>query len=490
MPRPMRPAPRQAMAGRATVMRQNPRAAGFCSSSRSRSPRPRLGQRAAACHEILAADRAADGQKGSCQRRRDPGQFRHRNQQRQAEAQILPHVAMFRQHDPLAPVAGIGQAVVRAAAIHPLLAFAGVMMRQRKVRPAIAKTLAHRDAFGIERVGDAADRSLRAFLVDVPALEMLDRAGIHDDQRRMDDRPGIHQRRRQRIAARLDHAGKGAPDHIERMIGGIKRKYADRQPLGADGDGDFERSVLARQPGQRAGLGKARRLRDCRRRARPWQRSSSRMSPAAGTPPVHRSDAARAAVRYRAARRPGRAQDQFGVADGFGDVRCHQRQLHLVPAIGVLDDDAGAGRAMRRDLRQIAPPQPDVVALQAQNRPRPRRSRCRRRAPRSSRRLSLRWRRRVKLPQHEMLHLAQRRARQIVDKHDIARHLEAGELRQHMRFQIFRLDRDIPHAGSRRPPAPRPISDRAGRSRRIPRRRDAPAARVRLPPDRCFRRRK
>ena len=99
------------------------------------------------------------------------------------------------------------------AAIHPLLAFGRIMMRQRKMRTAITKTFAHRDAFGIERIGDAADRGLRAFLVDVPALEMLDRAGIHHDQRRMDDGPGIHQRARQRVAARLDRAGKGASDH-------------------------------------------------------------------------------------------------------------------------------------------------------------------------------------------------------------------------------------------------------------------------------------
>ena len=103
---------------------------------------------------------------------------------------------MLCEHNPLAPVAGIGQAVVRAAAIHPLLALTCVMMRQREVRAAIAKAFAYRDAFGIERVRDPADRSLRAFLVNVPTLEMLDGAGIHHDQRRMDDRAGIHQRSR------------------------------------------------------------------------------------------------------------------------------------------------------------------------------------------------------------------------------------------------------------------------------------------------------
>ena len=43
------------------------------------------------------------------------------------------------------------------------------------------------------------------------------------------------------------------------MPGSLQWKYADRQPFGAYGDGDFERSVLARQPRQRAGLSKAHR---------------------------------------------------------------------------------------------------------------------------------------------------------------------------------------------------------------------------------------
>src|SRR6185312_3609214 len=160
-------------------------------------------ERAPVFHEILAADRATDGEKRFRQRRRNAGKFSHRNHERQAEAQILAHVAMFSQHDSLAPVAGIGQAIVRAAAIHPLLALARIMMRQRKMRAAIAKTLSYRDAFGVERVSDPANSWLRAFLVNVPALEMLDRPGVHDDQRRMDDRPGIHQRRRQCVAAGL-----------------------------------------------------------------------------------------------------------------------------------------------------------------------------------------------------------------------------------------------------------------------------------------------
>ena len=49
------------------------------------------------------------------------------------------------------------ETIVRAAAVHPLLALAVIMMRERKMRVAIAKPFAYRDAFGIERVGDAAD---------------------------------------------------------------------------------------------------------------------------------------------------------------------------------------------------------------------------------------------------------------------------------------------------------------------------------------------
>ena len=71
--------------------------------------------------------------------------------------------------------------------------------------------------------------------------------------------PGIHERARQRIAAGLNHAGKGATDHVEGMIGGNERKYADRKPFGVDRDGHFERSVLTRQPGQGAGFGEAHR---------------------------------------------------------------------------------------------------------------------------------------------------------------------------------------------------------------------------------------
>ena len=50
-----------------------------------------------------------------------------------------------------------------------------------------------REAGGIWGGGEPAEGGLRAFLVYVPTRERLDRAGIHHEQRRMDDRSGIHQ---------------------------------------------------------------------------------------------------------------------------------------------------------------------------------------------------------------------------------------------------------------------------------------------------------
>src|SRR6266571_8303906 len=115
-------------------------------------------------HEILAADRRADRQKSFRQRRYNPGQLSNRNQKRQAKVQILPHVAMLCEHNPLAPVTGFSETIVRAVSIHPLLALGCVMMRQRKVWTGMAKAFAYRDAFGIKRVRDLADQSMRAFL--------------------------------------------------------------------------------------------------------------------------------------------------------------------------------------------------------------------------------------------------------------------------------------------------------------------------------------
>src|SRR5258708_39553107 len=98
---------------------------------------------------------------------------------------------------------------MRAAAVHPFRALAGVVIGQGEMRRPVAERLADANALRIERIGHPADRWLRALLMDIPALEVLDRPGIHGDQRWVDDRPSIHERARQRIAARLDGSGKG-----------------------------------------------------------------------------------------------------------------------------------------------------------------------------------------------------------------------------------------------------------------------------------------
>src|SRR4051794_26791719 len=62
--------------------------------------------------------------------------------------------------------------------------------------------------------------------------------------------------------------------------------------------------------------------------------------------------------------RRGRTQDQLDAIDSLGNVSCHQRELHVVPAVRVFYHDARARSAMRRYLRYIAPPEPDLMALQ------------------------------------------------------------------------------------------------------------------------------
>jgi hypothetical protein len=193
---------------------------------------------------------------------------------------------------------------------------------------------------------------------------MFERASVHHDQRRVDDRPGIHQRAGQRIAAGFDHAGEGPIDHGDGVVGERERKHAGGQPLGADGDGDLERPMLARQPGQRAGLGKG--------------DAGGVAGLVGGLGEDHRSEGRRRQIDHLAVNKMRRqlprdvalcegwrrAQDQLGVADRFGDVGGYQRQLGVVGALRILDHDARAGLAMLGDRRGIAPPQADIMALQ------------------------------------------------------------------------------------------------------------------------------
>ncbi len=279
-------------------------------------------------------------------------------------ANIFQHVAVRREHDVLAPIAGVGELVVGAAAVHPFLAVARVMVRQRKMRRTEPERLAHGDALAVERVGDAAHRRLGALLVNVPAREVLERRGIHDDERRVDDRPRIHQRARQRIAAGLDDARECAADDGERVLAQPQRQHAGRQPLGTHRDRDLERTMLAREPWQRAGLGerdvgavagRARGLRE-NHRAESARRQKHHL-------PVGKMRSHRTRDIGLRRRRHG-ADDEFGAAHGLGNVRRDERGPRLVPAAKILDDDRPARRPMRRDRIAIAPPQAHLVARQ------------------------------------------------------------------------------------------------------------------------------
>src|SRR6202171_3165368 len=118
------------------------------------------------------------------------------------------------------------------------------------MRGPASQPLADAHALAVALTGVTADCGLRSFVVDVPLLEMLERSGIHDDERRMDDRPSIHQRTRQRVAAGLDRAGKSLADDLKRMVSKSQRKDAGRQMLAAGGNLHLMRAVLARQPRQ------------------------------------------------------------------------------------------------------------------------------------------------------------------------------------------------------------------------------------------------
>ena len=60
------------------------------------------------------------------------------------------------------------------------------------------------------------------------------------------------------------------------------------------------------------------------------------------------------------------AQDQFHATDSFGHIGCDQRELHIVLAVRILEHDARARLAMRRDHLGITPPQPDIMALKCE----------------------------------------------------------------------------------------------------------------------------
>ncbi len=213
------------------VIGQNPLRRSVCSSALPRLPSPSVSSVRPPCAKSSPQIAPPMARKALANGVGTPARRGDGDQQRQPKPQILTHIAVLGQHDPLTPVAGIGQPVVRATAIHPDLALLGVVVGQRKMRCAIAKRFAHRDPFCVERVGHPADRGLRSFLVDVPSFEMLDRARVHHDQRRVNNGPSIHQRAGERIAAGLDRIRESASDHFDCMR--APDRAETRQPAAA-----------------------------------------------------------------------------------------------------------------------------------------------------------------------------------------------------------------------------------------------------------------
>lgn len=119
---------------------------------------------------------------------------------------------------------------------------------------AVSKRLAHGDTFCIKQVGRAPDRRLGAFVMDVPSVEMFQRTGVHDDERRMDDRSRIHQRSRDDVAAILDNTGEGTVDDGPCPVSVLDRQNPGGKPDCARGNHHFSKPVLAHQPRQSAGF--------------------------------------------------------------------------------------------------------------------------------------------------------------------------------------------------------------------------------------------
>ena len=195
---------------------------------------------------------------------------------------------------------------------------------------------------------------------------MFDRTGVHGDQRRMDDRTGIHQRARERIAAWLDGVWKRSLDHAQRVRGEAQRKHAGRQPRAPARDPNGIRPLLARQPRQRPGL------RGCDLRAVARVAGGTGEDVGAEGAGRQKHDLAIAQMRrgqfgdcgLREGRR--RTQDEIGRFDGFRDRRRDHGQPDITSPRPIDDRYRAALRTMRLDVSRISTPQPDFVTGQGE----------------------------------------------------------------------------------------------------------------------------
>ncbi len=285
----------------------------------------------------------------------DPQPVGQRSKETEAEFGVLQHVAMAGELDLFPPVTGIDQFFMRCPAVHPFVALRIVMIGEGKMRRRIAGRLANGDALQIQRIGHPADRRLGALVVDVPGVEMLKRPGVHQDERRVDDRPGVHQRPVKRVFERLD--GRiGAGQDLEGVGRACRREDAGGQPRRPHRNGHLRRSMLARQVRQGAGLGKG----DAGRIAALRQRLGKDIAAkGAGRQKHHlavlqnRGQDRRQCVLRR---RRQRDDDQLGARHRLAEIGGREAQRHLAFTVGV-DQHQLAGFQHRREGRRIAPPQ-------------------------------------------------------------------------------------------------------------------------------------
>ena len=114
--------------------------------------------------------------------------------------------------------------------------------------------------------------------------------------------------------------------------------------------------MLARQPGQRAGLGESDLggVAGVMRGLGEDHRAEGRRRQIDDLTVFQMRRDLLGDIRLRKGRR--RAEDQFDVFDRFGDVGRHQRQLRVVGALRILDLDARAGLLVFGDSLGIATP--------------------------------------------------------------------------------------------------------------------------------------
>ena len=226
------------------------------------------------------------------------------------------------------------------------------------MRCRVAQSLANGHALSVQRRRHTPDRRLGPFVVDVPMIEMLDRAGIHHDEWRMNDRSGVHQRRRQGVLDRLDRSREGPRDAVDGMVLQACGKDARRQARGPRRDRDLVGSMLATEPGKRPRLAD----RDLRGAARSAQRlhhqvaaeGAGRQEDHLTVPQVRRERLGKIALSEGGRRR----YDQVGIGHRRTDIVRNRIDGDQATALEVLQIESAGGA---RDLQGlgIATPQPD-----------------------------------------------------------------------------------------------------------------------------------